>query len=101
MKDKVIIKSFPNGITLHMDEETDFDDILKSLPLNFLRPEIFIGTASVALSMEGRGAFAGPGDSRAGDHKEIQQRQCGLHCREVTRPPTKSLSRPFSMWKKS
>lgn len=54
MKDKVIIKSFPNGITLHMDEETDFDDILEELAFKFSEARNFFGTASVALSMEGR-----------------------------------------------
>lgn len=54
MKDAVIIKSFPNGITLHMDSEAEFDRILEELAFKFSEAKNFFGTASMALSIEGR-----------------------------------------------
>ena len=54
MKDLVLIKSFSNGITLHLNEEADFEDILKELAYKFSEAKSFFGTASVALSIEGR-----------------------------------------------
>lgn len=54
MKDLVLIKSFSNGITLHLNEEADFEEILKEIAYKFTEAKSFFGTASVALSIEGR-----------------------------------------------
>lgn len=54
MKDLVLIKSFSNGITLHLNEEADFEDILKEIAYKFSEAKSFFGTASVALSIDGR-----------------------------------------------
>ena len=54
MKDLVVIKSYPNGITLHLNEEASFDDILDEIAGKFSEAKGFFGTASMALSIEGR-----------------------------------------------
>ena len=54
MKDLVMIKSFSNGITLHLNEEADFEDVLKEIAYKFSEAKSFFGKASVALSIEGR-----------------------------------------------
>ena len=54
MKDPVLIKSFPNGITLHLDPETPFEDILKEIAFKFSEARNFFGKASIALSIEDR-----------------------------------------------
>ena len=54
MKDAVLIKSFPNGIALHLDAEAPFEEILKELAVKFSEGRNFFGTASMALSIEGR-----------------------------------------------
>ena len=54
MKDLVLIKSFSNGISLHLNEEADFEEILKEIAYKFSEAKSFFGTASVALSIESR-----------------------------------------------
>lgn len=54
MKDTVIIKSFPNGIVLHMDAEADFDAIIEELHFKFSQAKNFFREVSMALSIEGR-----------------------------------------------
>lgn len=54
MKDAVLIKSYPNGITLHLNAEAAFEEILKELAYKFSEARGFFGTASMALSIEGR-----------------------------------------------
>ncbi len=54
MKDLVLIKSFPNGITIHLDPETPFEEILREIAYKFSEARTFFGRASVALSIEGR-----------------------------------------------
>lgn len=54
MKDLVLIKSFSNGITLHLNKEAAFEDILREIAYKFSEAKSFFGTASVALSIEGR-----------------------------------------------
>lgn len=54
MKDAVLIKSFPNGITLLLNEEASFETILDEIAYKFAEARNFFGTASVALSIEGR-----------------------------------------------
>ena len=54
MKDAVLIKSFQNGITLHVNEEADFSEVLKELAFKFSEAKGFFKNASMALSIEGR-----------------------------------------------
>lgn len=54
MKEAVLIKSFPNGITIHMDGEMPFEEILNEIAFKFSEARAFFGQASVALALEGR-----------------------------------------------
>ena len=54
MRDAVLIKSFPNGINLVMREDVELEEILRELAMKFSEAKNFFGTASMALSMEGR-----------------------------------------------
>lgn len=54
MKEIVLIKSFPNGIALHLDEEAPFEDILAELANKFSEAKAFFGDSSMALSIENR-----------------------------------------------
>lgn len=54
MKETVMIKSFPNGIALHLDSEIPFDQLLEEIKYKFSQARNFFGTASMALSIEGR-----------------------------------------------
>lgn len=54
MKDTVLIKSFPNGITLHLNAEVPFENLLEEIAYKFFEAKSFFGRAAVALSIEGR-----------------------------------------------
>ena len=54
MKDAVLIKSFPNGITLLMRENASMEEILQELTVKFTEARNFFGSSTMALSMEGR-----------------------------------------------
>lgn len=54
MKEAVLIKSFPKGISLHLNEEADFEEILGELASKFSGAKSFFGTACMALSIDGR-----------------------------------------------
>lgn len=54
MKDAVLIKSFPNGITLLMREDASMEQILQELTVKFTEARNFFGSSTMALSMEGR-----------------------------------------------
>ncbi len=54
MKDTVLIKSFPNGITIFLDKEASMEEILKEISFKFSAAKAFFGNAKMALSMEGR-----------------------------------------------
>ena len=54
MKDAVLIKSFPNGITLLMREDASMEEILRELTVKFTEARNFFGNSTMALSMEGR-----------------------------------------------
>ncbi len=54
MKDAVIIKSFPNGISLILNAELSFEDVLNEIAFKFSEARAFFGKASMALSIEGR-----------------------------------------------
>lgn len=54
MKNSVIIKSFPNGIVLHLDPEISFDTILSDISEKFRQSSGFFKDAKMALSIKGR-----------------------------------------------
>ena len=54
MKDAVLIKSFPNGITLLMREDASMEEILQELTVKFTEARNFFGSSTMALSMKGR-----------------------------------------------
>ena len=54
MKNPVIIKSFPNGLSIYLDEEMPFDQLLTEIGLKFKESAHFFKNASMVLSFEGR-----------------------------------------------
>lgn len=54
MKNPVIIKSFPNGLSIYLDEEMPFEQLLKEIGLKFKESAHFFKNASMVLSFEGR-----------------------------------------------
>ncbi|MDE5824970.1 MAG: septum site-determining protein MinC [Lachnospiraceae bacterium] len=54
MKNSVILKSFPNGISVIMDSTISFEDLLEKIALKFREADGFFKNASVAISLEGR-----------------------------------------------
>ena len=54
MKDACIIKSFPNGMNLILNDQVPFETLLEEIGQKFNRSKAFFGNVSVALSFEGR-----------------------------------------------
>ena len=54
MKDNILIKKFPNGITLHLNPEISFPLLLEELGSKFNQNRHFFRDARVALALEGR-----------------------------------------------
>ncbi len=54
MKNSFVIKSFPNGINLILNPEVAFEQLLSDIAEKFASSRSFFGSASVALSIEGR-----------------------------------------------
>ena len=54
MNDLIVIKSFQNGISIHMDAEADFSEILSETADKFQNARAFFKDVKVALSLEGR-----------------------------------------------
>lgn len=54
MKDAVMIKSYQNGITIYLDKELPFEQIIEELKFKFTESRNFFGSARMALSLEGR-----------------------------------------------
>lgn len=54
MKNSVIIKSFPNGIVLHLDSRMEFKELLWEVSVKFKESSSFFGDARMALSIKGR-----------------------------------------------
>lgn len=52
--DAVLIKSFPNGISLHLNAEMPFDQLLDEIAYRFAEARNFFGHASMALSIDNR-----------------------------------------------
>ena len=53
MKDNIIIKQFPNGLTLHLNPDISFEKILEELALKFASGRQFFRNARIALAIEG------------------------------------------------
>ncbi len=54
MKNSVILKSFPNGILVILDETISFQELLADIAAKFREADGFFKDASVAISIEGR-----------------------------------------------
>lgn len=54
MKDAVVIKSFPHGINIIMQDDIPFEEIIDDIAFKFSESKAFFGRASMALSLEGR-----------------------------------------------
>lgn len=54
MKSSVVIKSFPNGIVLHLDSELSFDTLILDVAEKFRESSSFFKDAKMALSIKGR-----------------------------------------------
>lgn len=54
MKDNIMIKKFPNGITLHLNPEIDFEQLLEEIGAKFNQSRNFFRDAKVVLALEGR-----------------------------------------------
>ena len=54
MKQSVIIKSFPNGIVLHLSEADTFEEILQETAIRFRESRDFFKDAKMVLSIKGR-----------------------------------------------
>jgi len=54
MKNLIVMKSFQNGISIYMDAEADFKDILEETAVKFQNARAFFRDVKVALSLEGR-----------------------------------------------
>ncbi len=52
--EKVTIKSYPNGISLFLDEKTKFEDLLLEIGKKFKKGADFFKDATLVLSIEGR-----------------------------------------------
>lgn len=54
MKNVVVIKSYQNGISLWLDSECSFYELLEEITFKFTESKTFFGNAKMALSIEGR-----------------------------------------------
>lgn len=54
MKEGVMLKSYQNGICLHLNEELSFEELLKQIADKFQSARSFFGSTNVVISMDGR-----------------------------------------------
>ena len=54
MKGNIMIKSFPNGITLYLNPELETEQLLEEIALKFQQSRNFFRDAKMALSIEGK-----------------------------------------------
>lgn len=54
MKDAVMIKSYQNGISLILDDQCPFENLVQEIAFKFSQSKNFFGNARMALSMDGR-----------------------------------------------
>ena len=57
-KDSVVIKSSPYGLTLVLDREISFEQLVRDICKKFATSRSFFGTATLVLSIEGRSVSA-------------------------------------------
>ena len=57
-KDSVVIKSGPYGLTLVLDREISFEQLVRDICKKFATSRSFFGTATLVLSLEGRSVSA-------------------------------------------
>lgn len=54
MKNTVVLKSYQNGISIYLNDEVPFDDLLGEIAIKFKESSHFFKNAKMALSIEGR-----------------------------------------------
>ena len=54
MKNAVILKSFQNGISIYLDENVPFENLIQEIAIKFKESSKFFGDAKMALAIEGR-----------------------------------------------
>lgn len=54
MKDSLVIMSSPYGLTLYLNREIPFEDLVREVCIKFAGAKTFFGSATLALSFEGR-----------------------------------------------
>jgi septum site-determining protein MinC len=54
VKNTVVLKSFPNGISVIMDSDIPYEQLLKDLAAKFREADSFLKDASVVISLDGR-----------------------------------------------
>lgn len=54
MKNAVVIKSYPNGLSVFLDNQLPFDELIKEIAAKFQETNNFFKDASVVISLEGR-----------------------------------------------
>jgi len=54
MKNLIVMKSFQNGISIHIDAQAEFQEILQEIAEKFENARAFFKDVKVALSLEGR-----------------------------------------------
>lgn len=54
MQDLVVIKSFQKGITLHLSQDAEFEEVLSEIEQKFAEGKNFFGKSNMALSIKGR-----------------------------------------------
>lgn len=54
MKEAAVMKSYQNGITIYLNEESSFEQILNEIEFKFTESRGFFGAAKMALSFEGK-----------------------------------------------
>ena len=54
VKNSVILKSFSSGISVIMDENISYEELLENIAVKFKEADSFFKNASVAISLEGR-----------------------------------------------
>ena len=54
MKNPVIIKSYPNGLSVYLDDSMAFEDLLQEVAVKFQETGHFFKDAAVVISIEGR-----------------------------------------------
>lgn len=59
MKDAVVMKSYQNGITILLDKELPFEQLLDEIGFKFAQARGFFGNSSMALAFEGRNLTGG------------------------------------------